>query len=915
MKRIISLIMISFWLCLPNSVVLGQETIWSEDFGYPDGTTTGGGSPPKWTIDISDCDIVPPDDWFEVRSNQIEARDIDGEAIWTSEAINISSYADVSISVEAFEEGTLESSDYLKIYYRIDGGSEILFETNGNLEDDFENATATQTGLNGTNVIIVVRVKNNASTEYHQFDNIVVNGTYLAVVDLAISKMADNSTPAPGDTVTFSIEVLNNGPDNATNITAGDTLPIGLSYLTASASQGNYHNESGIWTIGAFPSNARATLQINVIVASTGSITNYAHVHAGDESDPDLNNNFTSATLTVSAATPVADFQADTTSGIGQLMVQFKNLSANATAWEWDFGDGSTSTVKNPGHEFQYTDCSPGTKKFTVTLKAMGSGGTDIKQQTDYIIIHSPSVANFSANQIKICSGTEITLTNQSCGAIENWELNWGDGTIETGIFPLCTSWKHTYSTSLPTATFSLSLKVWGNGGVSCIEKENYITVHGPIVADFTVDKTAGIAPLEVQFSDLSLGWITWWHWEFGDGSTSDAQHPVHIFSGWPKHVTVKLAVGGPCGEMQITKNDLLTVNHGVKVLFEATPLVGAPGLVVQFTNNAGGNANHFCWDYGDGLSEEFSSDMGHKKHPLHIYRNPGEYTVSLKAWGSGGTDQLVLPGLVYVDSVYKSLKLQLVSAGKTYPGLEWKNAIDQDIFGAGANVLAAADDAWAIFKFADSGIHLLEKIRLLPDMVEAGEITTNFMKDFEVWTALDENDFGAETVFVGTSIQKDGHWEEFLLNKAVRAKFLKLVLTSARGKQAPYRELAEFQVFGSDDNEFAKKGVETMPSATSALPTQLALFQNYPNPFNPQTTIHFELSETATIELSIYDLQGKRIRTLAQGTFQAGSHALVWDARESFDRPVANGVYFYQLKVAGFTGRTLLTRKMIYIK
>ncbi|MCP4538863.1 MAG: VWA domain-containing protein, partial [Chloroflexi bacterium] len=107
----------------------------------------------------------------------MEARDLDAEGVWTSELIDISAYSDVSLSVDLSESGRLENTDYIRVYYKLDGGSETLFATNGSNTDDFDNATASQTGLNGSSVVIVIRVKNDVGSEYHRFDNVLVEGT------------------------------------------------------------------------------------------------------------------------------------------------------------------------------------------------------------------------------------------------------------------------------------------------------------------------------------------------------------------------------------------------------------------------------------------------------------------------------------------------------------------------------------------------------------------------------------------------------------------------------------------------------------------------------------------------------------------------------------------------------------------
>src|SRR5262249_37733380 len=68
--------------------------------------------------------------------------------------------------------------------------------------------------------------------------------------DLALTKTVSDPTPNLGDAVTFTITLTNNGPNDATNVTARDLLPAGTTLVTATPSQGNYDPVTGTWTVG-----------------------------------------------------------------------------------------------------------------------------------------------------------------------------------------------------------------------------------------------------------------------------------------------------------------------------------------------------------------------------------------------------------------------------------------------------------------------------------------------------------------------------------------------------------------------------------------------------------------------------------------------------------------------------------------
>ncbi len=94
-------------------------------------------------------------------------------------------------------------------------------------------------------------------------------------------------------------------------------------------------------------------------------------------------------------------------------------------------------------------------------------------------------------------------------------------------------------------------------------------------------------------------------------------------------------------------------------------------------------------------------------------------------------------------------------------------------------------------------------------------------------------------------------------------------------------------------------------------LPSTLTLWSNYPNPFNPGTTIRYGLPRAMTVQLQIYDLLGRRVKTLVDAEQSEGEHTVAWDGIASSGYSVASGVYFYQIRAGGMSAvkRMLLLR------
>ena len=87
--------------------------------------------------------------------------------------------------------------------------------------------------------------------------------------------------------------------------------------------------------------------------------------------------------------------------------------------------------------------------------------------------------------------------------------------------------------------------------------------------------------------------------------------------------------------------------------------------------------------------------------------------------------------------------------------------------------------------------------------------------------------------------------------------------------------------------------------TAVDDLPATIVLQDNYPNPFNPSTTIRFSLPMTARVSLAVYDVHGRRVRTLIAGTKTEGSHEVIWNGTDQSDLPVPSGTYVYRLRTA----------------
>ena len=87
------------------------------------------------------------------------------------------------------------------------------------------------------------------------------------------------------------------------------------------------------------------------------------------------------------------------------------------------------------------------------------------------------------------------------------------------------------------------------------------------------------------------------------------------------------------------------------------------------------------------------------------------------------------------------------------------------------------------------------------------------------------------------------------------------------------------------------------------ALPKDYVLSRNFPNPFNPSTTIQYSLEKAGMVSLKVYNIAGQEVATLVNGSMNAGTHSIVWDASG-----YSAGVYFYTVKAGDFSKTTRMT-------
>lgn len=356
--------------------------------------------------------------------------------------------------------------------------------------------------------------------------------------------------------------------------------------------------------------------------------------------------------------------------------INFKDLSTgHSLTWLWDFGDGTTSTLQNPGHQF-YSSGS-GTTTFNVKLTVTDYGGCSSDDTTETITIKQaiePSIGD-SINifsQFRTCSSTLtndsflIGLQNNDAGdkAISSYSINWGDGSAVYNAGSSFSSKAHLY-TSLGEFTIKFTAK--DTNGCSWTIDTTVINESNPSIGVSDNGSTAGCVPQTFWFklTAKNVSSTTKFIWNFGDG-TAPVTWDYTKANDSIQHTYTKTSCGnnppgGSCSNcfivaaQAINSCDSTTATvDDIKIYAKPTPnftytsgSLCANTTTVSFTNTSVTNcisSNAYKWNFGDGSATTTATN------PTHKYTKQGIYNVMLIATNLCGMDTIIKP--IEIDSV-----------------------------------------------------------------------------------------------------------------------------------------------------------------------------------------------------------------------------------------------------------------------
>jgi len=477
----------------------------------------------------------------------------------------------------------------------------------------------------------------------------------------------------------------NNGDDLITyrNIGAGKALYLGFNYHDVNdaiekiiSNAVRFSKGKGLlpWisvdTLAGFVSQTDSS-KIDLTISSNslngGTYNGYLYIYSNDLLNP-TDSIFISLIIGNETCAKISHAMLSTCSG----QVEFVDSSSNAPlSWDWDFGDGTNSSIQHPEHLYNDTGtyivrlivcntincdtvykpltitgvsgpkaahCTPLTTSYCCDMGIISVNFNDINKTSQDAI---DGYSDFScSNSTTVLAGVSYPIL-VSTGGLQNENIKvWIDYNnnriFENSTEQVFTSMYRTSHSGIINISNSsvtniplrmrISSDIWGNNIFDgCInleygQAEDYTVIVLPNTLPPATNFGFSILNScsgEVHFSDSTRNSPISWYWDFGDGTNSIVQNPVHFYSGSGTFLT-RLITSNQFGTDTIIK--YLTVNVLASIISYSNNLY--VNQVIQFFSN-GNNSLSYQWDFGDGHTDTMPS-------PHHSYTNIGTYVVTL---------------------------------------------------------------------------------------------------------------------------------------------------------------------------------------------------------------------------------------------------------------------------------------------
>lgn len=298
--------------------------------------------------------------------------------------------------------------------------------------------------------------------------------------------------------------------------------------------------------------------------------------------------------------------------------VAFVNLSAGASTFQWNFGDGNSINTTDNIDTVYHTYANAGNYTVSVTAANSCTDTTAIR----FITVYPKPNSAFTSSTYTVCIGQPIQLNNQSTAA-NTYAWNFGEGNTSVLVNPT-----HTYNNA---GLYNIRLIAFRNNpsGDVCIDTAfQQILVRDTLPGLFSMsDSLSDCAPLTITFVNNVRPSVTA-TWNFGDGTFGTGDSVVHNYS-LPGVYLVNLVVTVPGGCVYQSQDTVTVLGPSGTFVYDAG--FNCSPSAVMFTASAS-NANSYVWNFGDGNTLTTSTNI-----VFHTYINPGNYVPSVILQNTGG--------------------------------------------------------------------------------------------------------------------------------------------------------------------------------------------------------------------------------------------------------------------------------------
>jgi PKD repeat protein len=632
--------------------------------------------------------------------------------------------------------------------------------------------------------------------------------------------------------------------------------------------------------------------------------------------------------------TPVAEFTAVPRQTYEPATINFTDHSTNSPdTWLWDFGDGGDSPVQDPTHQYAAGE-------YTVTLTVSNDCGEDTETKSNYV-----SIGGFAVSVDSSGTDGDAILYDVMVAALVRPYDNSVNLSAELLPDPARGSLQFTFDDLSGTPPFSTTLRAVPTGGLSPGDYTIEVTADDPARTHKTGSETLhfigsrllSITPVPVEMDDTPVGEMTTTVVTISNdadpGSDATLEILDLIISGTPFAI-----VDGAPG--------VLEPQESLPVTLSFTPdEVESYEGILQILSDDPFSPDTSVAVLGDGIPEQVpprvESTQPDTDEEIEIDDTvwvmfnepmlPPVVTQTLLTLTSGKTGTTITGTETWLDDQ----TLEFVP-GEFFPADDTitvvvsaivtdlaGNALDGNGDGTGGDdytfQFTTGPGVWPGDTDADGFVNESDILPIGRFWETHGPPRTNPRDGFVIqaataWTPRNATHADADGNGVVDSMDICPIADYFDFETGLSRPFVESWMDEAQSWPATVVQ-ALTRALDACSGETAgsrilKRFLNGLKSA-DALPDDYKLLQNYPNPFNPVTVIEYTLPSRAHVRLEIFDITGRMVRVLEDGSRAEGMHHVIWDGRDANDQPLASGVYFYRLTAPEYR----LTRKMVLLR